>query len=62
MITRVASVVRVRSIILVRICHFGTKRVSRVRLLSEKIVSMRTDYRCGEIVHKVPISFILVVE
>lgn len=56
MISRVASIVRVKSIILVRICDFGTKPVSGVRLLSEKI-----DH-CGEIVHKVPISFILVVE
>lgn len=60
MAIRVASIVRLKKIILFRINHFGIKPVSGGRPPRDKIDSVRADVSCGVVVHIVPRSLIVV--
>lgn len=57
-----ASVVRLRVVILFRMSHFGMKPVRGGRPVSDRIVISKISVRWGEIVHMVPMSLMVVVD
>jgi len=56
----VASVVKLNIIILFRMSHFGIKPVSGGRPPIDRIVIVMIDASCGEVIHVVPMSLIVV--
>lgn len=59
---RVASVVKLRVVILFRISHFGIKPVRGGRPVSDRIVTNIINIKWGEVVHMVPMSLMVVAD
>lgn len=59
---RVASVVRLRAVILFRMSHFGMNPVRGGRPARDRMISSVISIRCGEVVHMIPMSLIVVVD
>lgn len=59
MAIRVASIVRLKNIILFRISHFGMKPVRGGRPPNDRMDSVRADVSWGVVVHIVPRSLIV---
>lgn len=59
MAIRVASIVRLKNIILFRISHFGMKPVRGGSPPNDRIDSVRADVSWGVVVHIVPRSLIV---
>lgn len=58
---RVASVVRLRVVILFRMSHFGMNPVRGGRPARDRVVSSIISIRWGEVAHMVAMSLIVVV-